>query len=118
MAPAAAAAVVRSGHMSDERARITVARDAPGDVKVRQVVVSLAGEPFATLLYGESATREVEPGPHRIRAHNTLVWKTLDFDLAAGEHARFRVINRPGFGTYAMLSLLGTGPIYLTLERV
>ena len=98
--------------------RITVTRSAPNDVKVRQVVVSLDGDPLATLLYGESVTREIEPGPHWLRAHNTLVWKTLDFHIDAGEHAQFRVVNRPGPGTYAMLSLLGTGPIYLTLEQV
>ena len=101
-----------------EPARITVSRDAPNDVKVRQVVVSLDGAPLATLLYGESVTREIEPGPHWLRAHNTLVWKTLDFYVEPDEHARFRVINRPGFGTYTMLALLGTGPIYLTVERV
>jgi hypothetical protein len=101
-----------------EASRITVARNAPNDVKVRQVVVSLDGEPLATLLYGESVTRDVEPGPHWLRAHNTLVWKTLDFYIEPGEQTRFRVVNRPGLGTYAMLSLLGTGPIYLTLERL
>ena len=104
--------------MTERNARITVSRNAPNDVKVRQVVVSLDGEPFATLLYGDSMTRELAPGSHRVRAHNTLVWKTVDFDVAAGEHAYFRVINRPGPGTYAMLSLLGTGPIYLALEKI
>jgi hypothetical protein len=47
----------------------------------------------------------------------TLVRKTAEFDLAPGEHARFSVINRPGPSTYALLGLLGTGPIYLTLNR-
>jgi hypothetical protein len=26
-------------------------------------------------------------------------------------------VNRAGFGTYALLSTLGAGPIYLTFER-
>lgn len=110
--------MVRSGRMGESAARITIARTAPADVKVRQVVLSLDGESLATLMYGDSVSREIPPGEHWLRAHNTLVWKTLDFDIRAGEHLRFRVINRPGFGTYVMLSLLGTGPIYLTLERV
>ena len=80
--------------------------------------VSVDGTPFATLLFGETHTGEVSAGRHRIRAHNTLVWKTLECDLEAGEEARFRIVNRPGFATYALLSLLGTGPIYLTFERV
>lgn len=79
--------------------------------------MSVDGRSFAELLYGESFTGEVTPGAHRLRAHNTLVWKTIDCELKPGEHARFRIVNRPGFGTYALLSLLGTGPIYLTFER-
>ena len=84
---------------------------------MRQIYVSIDGRTAAELLYGQSFTTEVGAGPHRLRAHNTLVWKTVDCDLAAGEHARFEVVNRPGFGTYAMLSLLGSGPIYLAFER-
>jgi hypothetical protein len=103
--------------MAEPTARITIARRAAEDVKQRQVFVSMDGRPLAALLYGETFTGEVPAGVHRFRAHNTLVWKTLDLELNAGEHARFRIVNRPGFGTYAFLSLLGTGPIYLTFER-
>ncbi len=104
--------------MAEAAARLTIMRTAPADVRVRQIVLSLDGEPLGTLLYGESVVRELEPGPHRLRAHNTLVWKTVEFDAARGEHVRFQVVNRPGLGTYALLSLLGTGPIYLSLERI
>ena len=76
------------------------------------------GESIAELPFGETVTRQVPPGPHVLRAHNTLVWKTLHCELTPGEHAHFIVINRPGFATWVMLSLLGTGPIYLTFERV
>ena len=103
--------------MNAAAARITVTRTDPADVKDRQVVVSLDGEPLATLLYGEQVSRDVAPGPHRLRAHNTLFWKTLDFELAPGEHARFRTINRAGMGTYSLLGLLGVGPLFLTFER-
>ena len=103
--------------MNTATAKITVTRTHPGDVKDRQVVVSLDGMRLATLMYGEEATREVAAGPHRLRAHNTLFWKTLDFDLAPGEHARFRAVNRAGMGTYSLLGLLGVGPLFLTFER-
>jgi hypothetical protein len=96
---------------------VTVTRRSPNDVKQRQVFVSVDGERFAVLNFGESASRELSPGRHVLRAHNTLVWKTIECELAPGEQAQFSVVNRPGFGTYAMLSLLGTGPIYLTFER-
>ena len=104
--------------MSDGQARVTVTRRDPADVKDRQIVVSLDGEPLATLMYGEEVSREIPTGPHRLRAHNTLFWKTLDLDLAPGEHARFRAVNRAGVGTYSLLGLLGVGPLFLTFERV
>jgi len=102
---------------ADENARITISRKHPQDVGDRQIVVSLGGVRLATLLNGGSVTREVPPGPHRLRAHNTLFWKTLDVTLKPGEHAHFVVINRAGFGTYSLLGLLGVGPLYLTFER-
>ncbi|MEO7275937.1 MAG: hypothetical protein ABIX28_10025 [Vicinamibacterales bacterium] len=98
-------------------ARITVTRQAADDVRIRQLVVSIDGEKVATLLFGESATRELPPGPHRLRVHNTLVWKTLDLELTAGEHATFSAVNRSGFGTASMLGLLGAGPLYLRVVR-
>jgi hypothetical protein len=101
-----------------EAATITITRQATDDVRVRQIYISIDGRSAAELLFGETYTATVAPGSHRLRAHNTLVWKTVDCDLAAGEHARFEVVNRPGFGTYAMLSLLGSGPIYLRFERL
>ena len=103
--------------MSAGTARIIITRKDPRDVQDRQVVVSLDGEPLATLLYGKEVTREVPAGRHRLRAHNTLFWKTIDFDLAPGEAARFRAINRAGAGTFSMLGLLGVGPLFLTFER-
>jgi hypothetical protein len=103
--------------MSDAPARITITRKDPADVKDRQVVVSLDGESLGTLMYGEDVSREVPPGPHRLRAHNTLFWKTLNLDLAPGEQARFRAVNRAGVGTYSLLGLFGVGPLFLTFER-
>ena len=103
--------------MQPEKATITVTRRSAKDVRVRQIYISLDGRTIAELLFGDSVTAEVDAGPHRLRANNTLVWKTVACDLAPGEHARFSVVNRPGFGSFAMLSLLGSGPIYLSFER-
>lgn len=97
--------------------RITVSRTSPRDVKHRQVIVKVDGEPFATLLYGETETRELPPGSHRLHFDNTWVWKNIDFKLAGGEHAKFNVINRAGRLTWWMVALLGAGPMYLTVER-
>ena len=81
-------------------------------------MLSLDGEPFFTLLFGERATREIGSGHHRLRAHNTLVWKTVEFDISPDEHVRFSVVNRAGLGSMALVGLLGVGPLYVTLERL
>ena len=99
-------------------ASVTVTRTSPKDVKQRQLILSLDGERFAVLLFGDSVSRELEPGPHALRVSNTLVWKTVEFTLRAGEQVYFEVINRAGFGTYPLLFLLGVAPLYVTIRRM
>ena len=53
-----------------------------------------------------------------MRVSNTLVWKTLEFDVKPGEQVRFDAINRAGKLTYPMLVLLGAGPLYVSVKRV
>jgi hypothetical protein len=98
-------------------ASISVSRESPEDVGFREVFVSVDGEQVAILRHGESVTHELPAGPHRVRAHNTLFWKTHDVVLQPGEHARFTAINRAGWGTFGMLLMLGAAPVYLTFER-
>jgi hypothetical protein len=99
-------------------ARITVRRQSVEDTGLRQIYVSLDSERIAVLEQGQEVSREVAPGPHRLRVHNTLFWKTVDFTVAVGEHASFVTINRAGFGTYSILAyILGTNVMYLTVER-
>jgi hypothetical protein len=101
----------------EEPARITVSRTRDQDVRDRQIIVSIDGDTLATLLFGQAATREVPPGHHRLKAHNTLFWKNLDVDLEPGAHARFAVVNRAGPASLSMLGILGVAPLYLTFER-
>lgn len=96
---------------------ITVSRTSPDDVGFREVFISVNGEQVAVLSHGEEFTHELPAGPHRIRAHNTLFWKTHDVVLQPGEHARFTAINRAGWATYGFLMILGAAPLYLTFER-
>ena len=63
-------------------------------------------------------TREVPPGPHHLRAHNTLFRKTQDVTLEPGADVRFVVINKAGPGTYSMMAVLGAGPVYLVFDRL
>ncbi len=97
--------------------RLVIARTSDEDARERQVVVSIDGQKAATLMFGGTFTREVAPGTHRLRAHNTLVWKTVDFDVKPGETAAFTVVNRPGRGTFGLLSVLGARPLYVEVRR-
>ena len=99
-------------------ATVTVTRTSESDYKSRQLIVWIDGERVATLLWGDSITSELRPGPHRVRVSNTLVWKTVTFDLQPGEQVYFEAINRTGFGTFAFLVVLGAGPLYVTLQRM
>ena|ERR1700676_2544989 len=98
-------------------ARLTVSRTSSNDVQQRQVIVKLDGEPFAVLLYGQTATREIPSGSHRLRFDNTWVKKTVEFKAADDEEVKYNVINRPGRFTWWMVAVLGAGPMYLTVER-
>jgi hypothetical protein len=99
-------------------ATVTVTRTSEADFKSRQLIVWIDGERVATLLWGDSVTTELQPGPHRVRVSNTLVWKTVTFDLLPGEQVFFEAINRTGPGTFTLLVLLGAGPLYVTLQRM
>ena len=99
-------------------ARVTVRRQSKEDIGIREIYVSLDGESLAMLLPGQDVSREVPPGSHRLRVHNTLFWKTIDFTVTVGEHASFVTANRKGFGTYSFFAyLIGCNVIYLSVQR-
>lgn len=100
-----------------QTARVTFARKSAGDVGIRQVFVSIDGQQAAVLTYGDEATCDVAPGDHKIRIHNTLVWKTVHVNLQPGEQVHYDILNRAGLGTVALVATLGVGPIYLTVTR-
>lgn len=98
-------------------ASITVRRQSPEDAGVREIYVSVDGEEIAVLRNGEAVTHELPAGPHRIRAHNTLFWKTQDVVLQPGEHARFKAVNVAGWAVFGFLMVLGAAPLKLIFER-
>jgi hypothetical protein len=102
---------------SNAPARLTVARTLPIDIGQRQVYATLDGQPLATLMFGESVTRDVTPGPHRLRLNNTLVWKTMHFTAGPGEHVEFEFANRAGRFALGFLAVMGVAPLYLTVVR-
>lgn len=97
-------------------ARITLHRTDPGDVQIRQVLMSIDGAHLATLLYGQTSTHEIPAGRHALRANNTLVWKTLEFDARGGDDLHFRIVNRAPWGMNTMIAAIGVGVLLVTLE--
>ena len=99
-------------------AMLTVTRTDAGDVKQRQLIISLDGTRLGQLMFGETLTHEMLPGPHRLRISNTLFWKTIAFEAKPGEVVRFEAVNRAGRLTYPLMAILGAGPLYLTVRKV
>jgi len=109
--------VAKADPRADQVATITVSRQSPDDVGIREIFVSVDGDEIAILKSGEVVTHELPAGPHRIKAHNTLFWKRHDVVLQPGEHARFTAVNRAGWATFGFLIVLGASPLYLTFQR-
>ncbi len=97
---------------------VTITRTSEQDYKSRQLIVSIDGARLATLLWGDSISSELTPGPHTLRVSNTLVWKTVDFVVAPGQQVYFEALNRLGPGSLFCLLLLGAGPLYVTIRRM
>jgi hypothetical protein len=99
----------------DTPARLTVHRTAPWDEGSRQILCSVGGAYIGQLLHGQTLTREIAPGAHTLKADNTLVWKTVPFDAAPGEHVQFTVWNAPMGGWLMRLTFIFFGAAALKL---
>ena len=104
--------------MTELQSHITVFRTSPDDVQQRQIIVELDGQPFSTLMYGQSESAAAAPGHHVLRVDNTWNKRQLKFDLSPGEHARFQTVSRTGRFSWFLVALFGFGPMYVSVERV
>jgi hypothetical protein len=95
---------------------LTIHRTSPDDARTRQVYFSLDGKRIATLLFGQQVTREIPPGRHKLRANNTLVWKTVEFEADPGAHLHYTCVNRAPSSLYFMLFIFGVAPLYVVLR--
>ncbi len=98
-------------------ARLTITRNHPQDVQDRPVYIWIDGEKVGTLRFGAAFTRELSPGHHRIKAHNTLFSKTLELDARPGEEIRLRCQNGLSGGGMLMVLMLGVAYLRVRLER-
>lgn len=106
-----------AGVISPE-ARLTILRQSKDDVGFREIFISIDGTPLGMLRFGDTLVTDLPAGPHSIRAHNTLFWKTHHIVVRPGEQVTFEAINRAGWGTFGMLFVIGAMPVYLTFQRV
>ena len=99
-------------------ARLLITRDHPQDVQDRPVYLWIDGEKWDDVLrYGTTFTRELPPGPHTVKAHNTLFSHTVSFDAAGGEEIRFRCENGLTGGAKVMVLMLGVAYLRVRLTR-
>ena len=101
-----------------QTATLTIHRTAAWDEQSRQILCSIDGAYTGQLLFGQTLTRQIPPGTHTLKANNTLVWKTVPFEAAAGDHVHFTVWNEPMGGWLTKIMFIFVGAAALTLGVV
>ena len=96
---------------------LTIHRTCSADEQTRQIICALDGRRLGQLLFGETLTCEIVPGPHVLRVNNTLVWKSLTFEVEPAGHAHVTVWNKALGGYVLMLAFLGVAPLGLGIAR-
>jgi hypothetical protein len=102
--------------LPQEEATITLRRTAPDDVQQRGIIVKVDGNRVAELKYGEGISISVASGRHTLSVDNTWNRKTIEIDLAPGETRKFLTKSRTGRFTWFLVSFLGSGPLYVSIE--
>lgn len=97
-------------------ARLTIARETPGDFQDRQVYLWVDGESWGKIRYGRAITRDITAGTHVIRANNTLLSHTLEITARSGEHVRVSCHN--GMPRAGWLMLIFVHVTYLRVRLV
>ena len=69
-------------------------------------------EPFAL-----DDGRVIAPGTHVLKANNTLVRKSVTFDVQPGEHVRFQCINKAHWTAMMFMAFLGAAVLTVKLVR-
>ena len=99
------------------RTQVTLSRTDKADVGQREIFARIDDGPTCRLRFGDGYTEEVPPGPHQLRANNTLFWKRVNFTIEPGERIEFALINRGGAFAIGLIALFGVAPLSLTIER-
>jgi hypothetical protein len=102
---------------AEAQGTITIRRKAPDDVQQRQIIVKVDGESVGELFYGDTISVPVKAGHHSLRVDNTWNWKTVQLEVAAGDHFKFQTKSKAGRFTWFLVSMFGAGPIYVSIKR-
>ena len=70
------------------------------------------------LSYGKTYARDIAPGRHVVKAHNTLFGTTLEFEAAPGEEVRLSCANGMTGGGKLMVLLMGVAYLRVRLEQL
>lgn len=101
-----------------EPARLVILRTSERDIRNRQIFASLDGVSLGDLIFDTRIEKAIAPGPHLLRIHNTLFWKTIEFVAAPGEVITYQTINYAGRGFLNLVLIIGVAPLFLAVERV
>ena len=101
-----------------EPARLVILRTSERDIRNRQIFASLDGVSLGDLVFDTRIEKQIAPGPHLLRIHNTLFWKTIEFDAAPGEVITYQTINYAGRGFLNLVLIIGVAPLFLAVERL
>ena len=102
---------------ADKPGVITITRNAPDDVQDRWIRIVIDDSPVEILRYGEVLRRDVAPGRHTIKAHNTMTKDVIEVDVAPGEEVRIRCTNRLARGGILTMLTMGFAVLRVRLER-
>jgi hypothetical protein len=98
-------------------AQLTVTRNGAGDFQDRQVYLYLDGELWGKVRYGKPVSREIPPGPHKVRAFNTMFSDTIEINAVPGEHVKLRCTNGLARGGWIMMVIWQVAALKVKLER-
>ena len=101
---------------AERNATLTITRNAPDDVQDRWIRVFIDDDPEEILRYGQVLSREIAPGRHRVRAHNTLSGDSLEFEAAPGQAVHIKCFNTVAKG--GVLMLMATGFAFINVRLV
>jgi hypothetical protein len=99
-------------------ARLSIHRRSTRDGGERQLFVSLDGQRLGMLGFGRSLVRDIGPGAHRLRVHNTFWWKTVAFEARAGDDLHFSAVNVVPAPMVGIAAALGAAPMFVRIDRV